>query len=107
MISVLSSKVRLQPYPLGEAYFRHEMKGPYVRYSTTQEGHLEDGLQFWLRNTDPDKIKEVSRETSDKGTILHIYFSHIVKGEKYKVEEKHEWAKPAIERFEKFFKEGF
>lgn len=55
---------------------------------------------MWWRRTDPEKIESHTEATANKGTIIHGYIEDILSG---KDEQNHEdWARPAMEHFEKF-----
>lgn len=70
----------------------------YVRYSTSQEDHTEAGLRFFWINSNTDKTKDTTAR--DRGTILHGYFSNVLRGLKVEVQE--EWAKKPVENFKAF-----
>lgn len=88
---------------VGDHYVVEETHGPYIRVTSSQENHVEDGLKFWWQKTSPEEIKSVSKETADKGTILHGYFVGFLKGEVVDVQE--EWAKKPCENVQKFILE--
>lgn len=52
---------------VGDHYVVEETHGPYIRVTSSQENHVEDGLKFWWQKTSPEEIKSVSKETADKG----------------------------------------
>lgn len=88
---------------IGDHYVVRETHGPYIRVSSSQENHVEYGLKFWWMNTNPEEIKKVSKETADKGTILHGYIVGLLQGEKVSIDE--EWAKKPCENFLQFMED--
>ena len=70
----------------------------YVRYSTSQEDHTEAGLRFFWINSDKSKTQDTTAR--DRGTILHHYFSSILRGAEVEVQE--EWAQAPVDQFKKF-----
>lgn len=70
----------------------------YVRYSTSQEDHVGPGLRFFWINNDKEKTKDTT--AADRGTILHGYFSNILRGLDVDVQE--DWAQKPVEVFKKF-----
>lgn len=83
---------------IGNAYWARVLEGPFARFSTGQESHVEPGLQFYLRNLDPSAPSDVEAE---KGVVLHGYFDGTLKGEKLVIPEEHDWCKKPLEEFNK------
>ena len=95
-----ANRIKLAETLVGDHYVVEETHGPYIRVTSSQENHVEDGLKFWWQRTSPEEISARSKETADQGTILHGYFVGILKGEVVDVQE--EWAKVPCENFQKF-----
>lgn len=93
--------VALEVTPIGEAYVRTMKYGPYIRYSHTQENHLDDGLIHWMRKSTPEEI-QLSERTADQGTLLHRYFHSILTGAEIAVPEEEQWVIPVVQNFKGF-----
>lgn len=94
-------KIKLGDSLVGENYFATRTEGPFIRVTSSSENHIEDGLQFWWKNTDKETIESHTDKTADMGTILHGYFAGLMEGEEIDVKE--DWAEKPI----KLFKEKF
>lgn len=91
----------LEQTSIGEAYVRTVKHGPYVRYSTTQNNHIDDGLMFWMKKSTPEEIM-LSERTADQGTLLHRYFDAIIKQTEFVIPEEEKWVEPVLENFRQF-----
>lgn len=91
--------IKLEKSIIGQAYYKYQRMGPYIRVHTSQEGHIAPDLKFAFLKAD-EKTQAEWRVKRDRGTTIHGYIAGYLKGEQIDIVD--EWAKEPMERFQKW-----